>query len=48
MSPEEQTFSGKTLEDALAWRQVWFMAPALGNGPFVGSFASRAARGDCG
>jgi hypothetical protein len=33
-SPEEQTFSGKTLEEALAWCLVWLMAPELGIGPF--------------
>ena len=25
-SPDEQDFSGKTLEEALAWCQVWLMA----------------------
>jgi phage terminase large subunit-like protein len=33
-SPEEQTFYGKTLEEALAWCLVWLMAPELGIGPF--------------
>jgi hypothetical protein len=35
LSPEEQTFSGRTLEEALAWCLVWLMAPELGAGPFV-------------
>jgi hypothetical protein len=34
-SPEEQNFSGKTLEEALAWRLVWLMAPEFGIGPFL-------------
>jgi hypothetical protein len=34
-SLEEQTFNGKTLEEALAWCLVWLMAPELGVGPFV-------------
>ncbi len=34
-SPEEQTFSGKTLEEGLAWCLVWLMFPELGIGPFV-------------
>jgi hypothetical protein len=34
-SPEEQTFYGKTLEEALAWCLVWLIAPELGVGPFV-------------
>ena len=34
-SPEEQTFSGKTLEEGLAWCLVWLMAPELGVGPFL-------------
>ena len=33
-SLEEQTFSGKTLEEALAWCLVWLMAPELGIGPY--------------
>jgi hypothetical protein len=33
-SPEEQDFSGKTLEEALAWCLVWLMAPELGDGLF--------------
>lgn len=33
-SPEEQTFDGRTLEEALAWYLVWLMAPELGVGPF--------------
>ena len=32
LSPEEQDFSGKTLEEALAWCLVWLMAPELGMG----------------
>jgi hypothetical protein len=34
-SPEEQDFSAKTLEEALAWYLVWLMAPKLGIGPFL-------------
>jgi len=34
-SPEEQDFSGKTLEEALAWCLVWLMAPELEVGPFL-------------
>jgi hypothetical protein len=34
-SPNEQDFSGKTLEEALAWCLVWLMAPELGIGPFL-------------
>jgi hypothetical protein len=34
-SPEEQTFSGRTLAVALSWCLIWFMAPALGIGPFL-------------
>jgi hypothetical protein len=33
--PEEQDFSGKTLEEALAWCLVWLMAPKLDAGPFL-------------
>jgi hypothetical protein len=33
-SSERQEFSGKTLEEALAWCLVWLMAPELGIGPF--------------
>ena len=33
--PEEQTVSGKTLEEALAWCLVWLMAPERGVGPFL-------------
>ena len=32
-SPEEQTFYGKTLEEALAWCLVWLMAPEIGIDP---------------
>ena len=35
LSPEEQTFSGMTLEEALAWCLVWLMAPEIGVGPFL-------------
>jgi hypothetical protein len=35
LSPEEQEFYGRTLEEALAWCLVWLMAPDLGIGPFV-------------
>jgi hypothetical protein len=34
-SPEEQTFYGRTLEEALAWCLVWLMAPEIGVGPFM-------------
>jgi hypothetical protein len=33
-SPDEQTFYGRTLEEALAWCLVWLMAPEIGVGPF--------------
>jgi hypothetical protein len=33
-SPKEQSFCGRTLEEALAWCLVWLMAPELGVGPF--------------
>ena len=33
--PEEQNFSGKMLEEALAWCLVWLMAPELRIGPFM-------------
>jgi hypothetical protein len=32
LSPEEQTFFCRTLEEALAWCLVWLMAPELGVG----------------
>jgi hypothetical protein len=35
LSPEEQTFYGKTLEEALAWCLVWLVAPEIGVGPFL-------------
>jgi hypothetical protein len=34
-SPEEQNFSGQTLEEALAWCLAWLMAPEIGVGPFL-------------
>ena len=34
--PEEQTFSGQTLEEALAWCLVWLMTPEIGRGQFPG------------
>jgi hypothetical protein len=34
-APEEQDFSGKTLEEALGWCLVWLMAPELGIGSFL-------------
>ncbi len=34
-SPNEQDFSGKTLEEVLAWCLVWLMPPELGIGPFL-------------
>ena len=39
--PDEQDFYGKTLEEALAWCLVWLMAPELGVGPLLVSFAVR-------
>jgi predicted RNase H-like HicB family nuclease len=30
-SPEEQDFTGKTLEEALAWCLVWLMAKGTGH-----------------
>jgi hypothetical protein len=30
-SPEQQTFSGKNLGEALAWCLVWLMAPVTGH-----------------
>lgn len=33
--PEEQTFHGRTLEEALAWCLVWLMAPEIGIGQFL-------------
>jgi hypothetical protein len=33
-SAKEHDFSGKTLEEGLAWCLVWLMAPELGIGPF--------------
>jgi len=35
-SSEEQDCSGKTLEEALAWSQVWLMASELGGGDVLG------------
>jgi hypothetical protein len=32
--PEEQTFYGRTLEEALAWCLVWLMVPEIGIGQF--------------
>ena len=34
-SPEEQDFSGKTLEEGVAWCLVWVMAPEIGVGPVL-------------
>jgi hypothetical protein len=34
-SPDEQDFYGKSLEEALAWRLFWLMAPELGVGPVL-------------
>jgi hypothetical protein len=33
--PEEQTFYGGTLEEALAWTLVWLMAPEIGIGQYL-------------
>jgi len=35
LSPEEQTFYGKTLEEALAGCRVWLMAPEIGIDQFL-------------
>lgn len=34
-SPEQQSFYGKSLEEALGWCLVWLMAPEIGIGPFL-------------
>ncbi len=34
-SPEEHDFSGKTLEEALAWCLAWLLFPELDVGPFL-------------
>jgi len=34
-APERHDFSGRTLEEALAWCLVWLMAPKLEIGPFL-------------
>jgi hypothetical protein len=34
LSPKEQTFYGRSPEEALAWCLVWLMAPELGVGSF--------------
>jgi hypothetical protein len=33
--PDEETFYGRTLEEALAWCLVWLMFPEIGIGQFV-------------
>lgn len=33
--PPEQTFHGRTLEEALAWCLVWLMAPEIGIRQFL-------------
>jgi hypothetical protein len=33
--PDQETFHGRTLEEALAWCLVWLMAPEIGIGPFL-------------
>jgi hypothetical protein len=33
--PKEQTFYGRTLEEALAWCQVWLMVPDIGGEPVL-------------
>jgi hypothetical protein len=35
ISPEEQAFYGRTLEEALASCLVWLMSPELGVGPIL-------------
>ena len=35
LSLEEQTFYGRTFEEALAWCLVWLMAPEIGIGPYI-------------
>jgi hypothetical protein len=42
-SPEEKTFYGRTLEEALAWCLVWLMAPEIGVGPSGIEAADNAA-----
>lgn len=32
--PDQETFHGRTLEEALAWCLVWLMAPEIGIGQF--------------
>ena len=34
-SPDEETFHGRTLEEALAWCLVWLMGPEIGIGQFL-------------
>lgn len=34
-SPDQETFYGRTLEEALAWTLVWLMAPEIGIGQFL-------------
>lgn len=33
--PEQKTFHGRTLEEALAWCLAWLMAPEIGIGQFL-------------
>lgn len=33
--PDQETFYGRTLEEALAWCLVWLMAPEIGIGQFL-------------
>lgn len=35
LSPEEESFHGGTLEEALAWCLVWLMTEEIGVGPFA-------------
>lgn len=34
LAPEQESFHGGTLEEALAWCLVWLMADEIGVGPF--------------
>ncbi len=33
--PDEETFHGRTLGEALAWTLVWLMAPEIGIGQYL-------------
>jgi hypothetical protein len=46
-SLEEQTFSGKTFEEALTWCLVWLMAPELWSGRFRSEWRCPGDNRDC-